>query len=178
VSNSNPDERPLTCGDLVGLLAEPTRRAAFAALVLGATSVGAVAEKARLTGKEAASALRKLVDGRLAVENREANSYSLIEDAFRRAIQIEARVSHGDGRDGAGTYFRRGRLTAIPGDPKVRARVLLVVADSLTPGKVYSEPQVNAVCGEWFDDWVTLRRALVDEGLLTRDHSGTAYRRA
>lgn len=86
-------------------------------------------------------------------------------------------MSSRDGGDGAGAYFRRGRLTAIPGNPEVRARVLPVVADSFKPGEVYSEAKVNALCGEWLDDWATLRRVLVDEGLLRRDHTDTAYER-
>ncbi len=28
---------------------------------------------------------------------------------------------------------------------------------------------MNAICGGWLDDWVSLRRALIDEGLLRRD---------
>ncbi len=41
----------------------------------------------------------------------------------------------------------------------------------------YSEAKANAICGEWFDDWASLRRALVDEGLLRRNESGTTYER-
>ncbi|WP_435828336.1 DUF2087 domain-containing protein [Saccharopolyspora shandongensis] len=71
----------------------------------------------------------------------------------------------------------RGRLTSIPGKAEVRSRVLAVVKDSFEPGMTYSEAKVNAICGEWFDDWVSLRRALVDEGLLLRNESGTTYKR-
>ncbi|WP_405110204.1 DUF2087 domain-containing protein [Micromonospora sp. NBC_01405] len=172
------DERPASCGDIVGLLAEPARRAAFAALVLGARTVGSVAEQAGLTRKVAASALRKLVDGGIAAEDRATHSYAPVEDAFRRAVQAEIRVGGRSGGHGAGVYFRRGRITAIPGDAEIRSRVLAVVVDTFTPGEVYPETRVNALCGEWFDDWVTLRRALVDEGLLKRNHAGTAYERA
>lgn len=178
MQTTDPDERPLSCGDIVGVLAEPARRSAFAALTLGAASLGKVVEMARLKPATAAAALQKLVDGRLAVVDRETNTYELVEDAFHQAIRTEARVSGRGVGDGAGAYFRRGRLTAIPGDSKVRARVLPVVADSFKPGEVYSEAKVNALCGEWFDDWVTLRRALVDEGLLRRDRTCTVYERA
>ncbi|MFF3868118.1 DUF2087 domain-containing protein [Micromonospora sp. NPDC001898] len=172
------DEHPASCGDIVGLLAEPARRAAFAALVLGARTVGSVAEQAGLTRKAAASALRKLVDGGIAAEDRTTHSYAPVEDAFRRAVQAEIRVGGRSGGHGAGAYFRRGRITAVPGDAEIRSRVLAVVVDTFTPGEVYPEARVNALCGEWFDDWVTLRRALVDEGLLKRNHAGTAYERA
>lgn len=171
-------ERPPSCGDIVGLLAEPARRAAFAALVLGARTVGSVAEQAGLTPKAAAGALRRLVDGKVATEDRDTHTYALVDDAFRRAVQAEVRVAGRGGGDGAGAYFRRGRITAIPGDADVRARVLAVVADTFLPGETYPESRVNALCGEWYDDWVALRRALVDEGLLTRNQAGTVYERA
>ncbi|MFF5098223.1 MULTISPECIES: DUF2087 domain-containing protein [Actinosynnema] len=171
------EDHPPSCGDLVGLLAEPARRSAFAALVLGAGTVDAVAEMSGLARKDAAQALLRLVDGRLAVlvDGR----YALVEEAFRVAVRTEARLGgRGGGGGGAGAYFRRGRLTAVPGDAGVRSKVLAVVADSFAAGEVYSEAKVNALCGEWFDDWVTLRRALVDEGLLTRSRVGDSYERA
>ncbi len=42
-------------------------------------------------------------------------------------------------------------------------------ADSFEKDVIYPEPKVNAICGGWLDDWVSLRRALIDEGLLRRD---------
>ncbi|WP_267889966.1 DUF2087 domain-containing protein [Streptomyces sp. NRRL WC-3618] len=44
-----------------------------------------------------------------------------------------------------------------------------VVADSFEKDVTYPEPKVNAICGGWLDDWVSPRRALIDEGLLRRD---------
>lgn len=177
-TTTESEERPLTCGDIVGVLAQPERRAAFAALALGATTLDDVAERAELRPTTAVGALQKLVDGRIAVVDRETNRYELVEDAFQKAVVLEVRISGRDGGDGAGVYFRRGRLKAIPGDDAVRARVLGVVAESFAPGEVYREPKVNALCGEWFDDWVSLRRALVDDGLLVRDETGANYERA
>ncbi|MFE7314263.1 DUF2087 domain-containing protein [Streptomyces sp. NPDC057555] len=84
-------------------------------------------------------------------------------------MREEVRLTGRGGGDGAGAYFRKGRLTSIPGNAQVRNRVLSVVADSFEKGVTYPEPKVNAICGGWLDDWVNLRRALVDEGLLRRD---------
>jgi hypothetical protein len=166
-----------SCRDLVGLLAQNDRRAAYAALALGAASVAEVAELAELRPPAAAAALQKLTDGRIAAFDSERRTYTLLDDTFRLAVQAEVRVSGRGGGDGAGSYFRRGRLTSVPGNAEVRGRVLAVVRDSFAPGVTYSEAKVNAICGEWFDDWVTLRRALVDEGLLRRNESGTTYER-
>ncbi|MFC4562488.1 DUF2087 domain-containing protein [Nocardiopsis mangrovi] len=175
MSPTVPDERPPSCGDIVGLLAESDRRAAFAALVLGAATPREIADAAGLRPAAAASALHKLTAGGLAAFDEGARAHVLVEDAFRRAVAADVRVSGRRTGDGAGAYFRRGRLTAIPGDPAVRARVLEVVAEVFAAGETYSEPKVNALCAEWLDDWVSLRRALVDHGLLRRDATGTAY---
>ncbi len=166
-----------SCRDLVGILAQTDRRAAYAALALGATSVAEVAEATGLRPPAAAAALRKLTDGRIAAFDPEKRTYTLLDDTFRLAVRAEVSVFGRGGGDGAGSYFRRGRLTSIPGRAEVRSRVLAVVGDSFEPGTAYSEAKVNAICGEWFDDWVSLRRALVDEGLLRRNDSGTTYER-
>jgi hypothetical protein len=166
-----------SCRDLVGLLAQTDRRAAYAALALGATSVAEVAELTKLRPPAAAAALQKLTDGRIAAFDSERRTYTLLDDTFRHAVRAEVRVSGRGSGDGAGSYFRRGRLTSVPGKAEVRSRVLAVVKDSFEPGVTYSEAKVNAICGEWFDDWVSLRRALVDEGLLRRNESGTTYER-
>ena len=178
MNSPSAEDRPPSCRDLVGLLAQNDRRGAYAALVLGATTVDQVAERTGLRPASAAAALQKLTEGRVARYDPELRSYSLLDDTFRLAVREEARLTGRGGGDGAGAYFRKGRLTSIPGDPEVRHRVLTVVADSFEKGVTYSEAKVNAICGGWLDDWVSLRRALVDEGLLHRDNSASVYERA
>ncbi|XXZ47461.1 DUF2087 domain-containing protein (plasmid) [Streptomyces cavourensis] len=170
-------ERPPSCRDLVGLLAQEDRRSAYAALVLGAFTVTEVAERTGLRSTAAAMALQKLTEGRIASHDPDQGTYSLIDETFRLAVREEVRLTGRDGGDGAGAYFRKGRLASIPGNAKIRNRVLTVVAESFEKGATYDEPKVNAICGGWLDDWVSLRRALVDEGLLTRD-STARYARA
>ncbi|MCP9963030.1 hypothetical protein LUX05_19750 [Streptomyces somaliensis] len=97
-----------SCRDLVGLLAQTDRRAAYAALALGATSVAEVAELAKLRPPAAAAALRKLTEGRIAAFDSEKRTYTLLEDTFRHAVRAEVRISGRGGGDGAGSYFRRG----------------------------------------------------------------------
>ena len=50
-----------------------------------------------------------------------------------------------------------------------------MTATRLEPKREYSEREVNAVLEEFHDDYVTLRRYLVDEGLLERNAG--VYRR-
>jgi hypothetical protein len=50
------------------------------------------------------------------------------------------------------------------------------VALEFEPGRRYDEKEVNATVARYFTDHAALRRTLVDEGFLDRDHG--EYRRA
>lgn len=66
-------------------------------------------------------------------------------------------------------FYRDGRLTALPrGD----ARTLIILEDlaaRFEAGRVYSEREVNDVLREVWDDYTTLRRALIDYRFMNRD---------
>ena len=44
------------------------------------------------------------------------------------------------------------------------------VALEFEPGRRYEEKEVNVVIGRFFNDYASLRRCLVDERFLDRDH--------
>ena len=58
------------------------------------------------------------------------------------------------------------------------------IVSAFEPGKEYSEKELNTVLEKWLNevgkeievDHVTLRRHLVDEGYLSRDPAGMAYK--
>ena len=68
------------------------------------------------------------------------------------------------------TFFRNGRLTEIPMKQTKRRIVLERIALEFEPGRHYDEREVNAIVGAFFNDHASVRRYLVDEGLLDRDH--------
>ena len=63
-----------------------------------------------------------------------------------------------------------GRITAMPAKHSKRLVLLDHVARAFTPGEKYPERDVDVVLRAFFDDYVTLRRYLVDAGFLDRDH--------
>jgi hypothetical protein len=75
------------------------------------------------------------------------------------------------------TFFRNGRLTEIPTKRSKRVIVLQRVALEFEPGRRYDEKEVNVVVGRFLNDYAALRRYLVDEGFLDRDH-GVYWRSA
>jgi len=67
-------------------------------------------------------------------------------------------------------FFRNGRLTEIPAKRSKRRIVLERIAIEFEPGRRYVEDEVNVMVARSFTDHAAIRRALVDEGFLDRDH--------
>lgn len=71
------------------------------------------------------------------------------------------------------TFFRQGRLEKLPTQHKKRLIVLEQFAARFVPEQRYSEQEVTGLIVPLFADYCTIRRLLVDEGMIRRD--GTAY---
>jgi hypothetical protein len=73
------------------------------------------------------------------------------------------------------TFVPDGRLVRLPAKRGRRRLVLEYLAQSFEPGRRFPEREVDAVLRAWCAggevDHVTVRRFLVDEGLLSREHS-------
>ena len=72
-------------------------------------------------------------------------------------------------------FFKGERLDVMPARAPDRTAVLAYVAGRFDRGRVYGEPEVNLVLSRVHADFATLRRYLVDAGLLRRDDG--QYRR-
>ncbi|HTN80081.1 MAG TPA: DUF2087 domain-containing protein [Acidimicrobiales bacterium] len=166
----------LDAAALVGLLADPDRRAVFAALVLGATNVDEITRAAALDGRAAGRALSRLVDSGL-VEHGDDGELYLLAEAFTLAARAAAppldSLDVGDDDPDAAkvlrAFVRDGRLVSIPAAHAKRLVVLDLLAQDFEPGRHYSESMVNLMLGKWHPDTAALRRYLVDDGFLARD---------
>lgn len=65
-------------------------------------------------------------------------------------------------------FMPHGRLTSIPASRSKRLVILDRIAQAFEPGRRYEEQRVNELLREFHPDYATLRRYLVDEGLLDR----------
>lgn len=72
-------------------------------------------------------------------------------------------------------FFEYGKLKSIPAQKKKERIVLEVIAQAFECGRLYSEREVNLIIADFFDDFCTIRRDMVGEGLFSRDTTG--YRR-
>lgn len=106
---------------------------------------------------------------RLALIERDARSVSDASHAEGTApATAEARIIRG--------FLRDGRLTVIPAQEKKRLIVVRYLRDRcFTEDRPYPEQEVNQRLAMFHPDVATLRRAMVDAGLMTRDAG--VYRR-
>jgi ArsR family transcriptional regulator, arsenate/arsenite/antimonite-responsive transcriptional repressor len=74
------------------------------------------------------------------------------------------------------TFFKKGRLVAIPAQRKKLQIVVERLAEEFEPERNYPEREVNQILVEFNDDVATLRRELVGQGLMARQNG--IYRRA
>lgn len=74
-------------------------------------------------------------------------------------------------------FFRDGRLTSLPRRRAYLLAACAELADRFERGRRYTEREVNDILAGDAPDPATLRRLLVDEGLLERDAAGTCWRR-
>lgn len=65
-------------------------------------------------------------------------------------------------------FFRDGRLTSLPSRSSYRLAALAVLATRFVPGRRYTEREVNDILAHDAPDPATLRRLMVDHGLLAR----------
>lgn len=70
-------------------------------------------------------------------------------------------------------FFQYGRLKSIPSQRKKERICLEEIAKSFEIDKVYDEKEVNAKIEAYHDDYCTIRRDMISEGIMTRE--GTNY---
>lgn len=69
-------------------------------------------------------------------------------------------------------FFEYGKLKSIPSQRKKERIVLEVILQAFEPDRLYSEREVNIIIADFHDDFCTLRRDMIDEGLLSRSEQG------
>ena len=168
------DRAELTPVAVVRLLAEPARLRVLAAVVLGATRVGEVADATDLPAKDAAKAVGQLLGGGLL--STVDGELTVPAKALRQLAQDVQQVGTEDfgATDPAiagalRAFIVNGRLTRMPASRARRLVVLEHIALSFEPGVRYPEREVNAILRAWYPDHAALRRYLVDESFLARE---------
>ena len=66
-------------------------------------------------------------------------------------------------------FWRDGLIVALPSQLKKRKVLLDLILQDFEPGRSYTEQEVNFKILDHYDDYCTVRRELVDFGLLIRE---------
>jgi len=168
-----------TPDDILRALADPERLAIAGSLARGSASAQTLADVLDLPVKRVRAHLNRLAGAGVVRANEDRSTYRLDAQTLRWAAEQvgpprEAGLPLGAANDDEEavlrTFFRDGRLTEIPTKRSKRRIVLERIAIEFEPGRRYDEREVNVVVGAFFNDHASLRRYLVDEGFLERDH--------
>jgi hypothetical protein len=156
---------------LCGLLAEPSRLRTYSAVVLGARGPEEIAESTGLALPVILKAVQRLSKNGLissSVDGLRADE-AVFKDAVRENRPEREPLDADPERDAVlRAFIRDGRLTILPTVYSKTLIVLNYLVQSFEPGRTYSEPEVNALLNAFHPDHATLRRQLVDAGLLIR----------
>lgn len=162
---------------VLAVLADNDRMRVVAALVLGALSTDDVVAASGVAKRKALEALTRLEAAGLV--EREKTGWRFDVERLK-AVARETRpreqaddVGDVDARTAAvlRTFLRGGRLTQIPTQHSKRLVVLDHVCRVFEIGVRYPEKEVNAMLRAFHDDYAALRRYLVEDGFLARDHN-------
>lgn len=163
-------------------LADKSRIQILKSLMQEEMYVERLAERLGLTAPTVSFHLKKLEDAGMVESRKEQyyTIYSLKKEVFMTNIMdilkeesTEAREQ--EEREAAyrekvlSSFFSYGKLKNIPSQRKKERIVLEELIKSFEPDKKYSEREVNLILADFYDDFCTLRRDMVDEGLFARE---------
>jgi hypothetical protein len=164
---------------LVGLLADEDRLRVFSAVALGARTVAEIAKRSGLGESEVQAALPRLVTSGLVAQEDGLNvSLEALLEAARRRPERDRGAADAtpDEQRVLRNFVVDGRLVRLPARQAQKQVVLSYVARRFDESRSYEERDVNELLHDVYDDTASLRRYLVDEGLLEREAG--VYRRA
>jgi hypothetical protein len=167
---------PMDPLDLLRLLLDPDRLRLVGDVVVAGRTSAELATRHDLPAREVPRLLAPLVQAGLVSVARgryrlEAPAWHEVARTLPRATPASPRVGFGmtaEETEVLARFFRGDRLVELPASRAKRLVVLERLALEFEPGIRYPEAEVNERLRRFHDDHATLRRALVDEGLLDR----------
>lgn len=98
----------------------------------------------------------------------------------RSASMLDERfaITEEENADILKAYFKQGPdgpVSEFPRKQKRKVAILRQLIKRFEIGQEYTEKEVNAILTEAYPDYVTLRRYLIDYGLLEREEDGSLY---
>ena len=162
-------------------LADKSRLSILKSLMVEDMYVERLAERLELTSATVSFHLKKLEDAGAVKSYKDQyyTMYSINKDLFEVNIIdiLSEKTSESElqkERDDAyrkkviDAFFEYGKLKSIPSQRKKEKIVLEEIGKAFKKGKKYTEKEVNLIIADFHDDFCTIRRDMVAEGILER----------
>ncbi len=165
-------------------LADKSRLAILKSLMEEDMYVERLAERLGVTSATVSFHLKKLEEAGAvyAYKDQYYTMYSIKKDVFEVSILDILREKASESklqqeREDAyrkkviAAFFEYGKLKSIPSQRKKERIVLEELAKSFEKGRTYSENEVNDILLAFHDDYCTIRRDMISEGILARENA-------
>ena len=166
-------------------LSDKSRLQILKSLAIEDMYVERLAERLGITAPTVSFHLKKLADAGAVTSYKSQYymMYSLKKDIFETSILdiIQEKSDEADvlaRRDAIyrqkvlDAFFEYGKLKAIPAQRKKERIVLEAIVQEFDYDRIYSEREVNLIIADFYDDFCTIRRDMIGEGLMNRDARG------
>ncbi len=169
-------------------LSDASRLRILQTLTQGETYTELLSQRLELTPSTVSFHMKKLEDAGLVFSRKEQyyTVYSLNEAVFGKTVaELAAAAPEQIGEEQKReeeyrqrvirSFFEYGKLKAIPVQRKKKLICYEEIASLLETGRVYEEKELNEIIGRVHEDYCTIRRDMISEGILRRE--GNRYER-
>ncbi len=169
-------------------LADKSRLQILKSLAIEDMYVERLAERLGITAPTVSFHLKKLSDAGAVTSYKSQYymMYSLNKEIFETSIleiireksdeaDLQAQRDAEYRRKVIDAFFEYGKLKAIPTQRKKERIVLEEIARAFDYDRIYTEREVNIIIADFHDDFCTIRRDMIAEGLLGREAGGGGY---
>lgn len=169
-------------------LADKSRLQILKSLAIEDMYVERLAERLGITAPTVSFHLKKLSDAGAVTSYKSQYymMYSLNKEIFETSIleiireksdeaDLQAQRDAGYRQKVIDAFFEYGKLKAIPTQRKKERIVLEEIARAFEYDRIYTEREVNIIIADFYDDFCTIRRDMIAEGLLGREAGGGGY---
>ncbi|MBO4879393.1 MAG: metalloregulator ArsR/SmtB family transcription factor [Clostridia bacterium] len=163
-------------------LSDASRLRIVQALRSGEMYTELLAERLELTPSTVSFHMKKLEDAGLVAARKEQyyTVYSLNREVLEKTVfevassepeQVDEQQKREEEyrRKVIKAFFEYGRLISIPVQRKKKLICYEQIAENFEFGRVYEEKEVNEIISPIHEDYCTIRRDMIGEGILSRD---------
>ena len=169
-------------------LSDASRLRILQSLMQGEMYTELLAQRLELTPSTVSFHMKKLEDAGLVTARKEQyyTVYALRDELLSRPVSElivpapggidEQRVREEAYRQKViASFFEYGKLRSIPVQRKKKIICYEKIAESFEPGRVYAEKELSDIIAAFHEDYCTIRRDMISEGILRRE--GNLYTR-